>query len=122
MTLLLFHPQVAAINCVDCQQVVYNLETGDLQEMNGRPQRVPRSPRNPAPCRLGKDRCPKGSPEAGRELSTRNWRAYEHYQRCRAVGRFPHDPIVEQNAAIIRKVEDEAAEYRQLKMQLPKSE
>jgi hypothetical protein len=43
------------------------------------------------------------------ELSDRNWLAWQHYRECRAIGRFPDDPIVRRNAAIIRDVEDEFA-------------
>jgi hypothetical protein len=39
-------------------------------------------------------------------LSAANLLAYEHYRTCRAVGAFPDDPIVRQNALLIRDVED----------------
>jgi hypothetical protein len=42
------------------------------------------------------------------ELSDRNWRAYEHFLECRAVGLWPDDPIVKRNARILREIHDEA--------------
>lgn len=32
--------------------------------------------------------------------------AYEHWLKCRATGRFPDDPIVARNAAVIQAVTD----------------
>jgi len=34
--------------------------------------------------------------------------AYQHYLECRAVGSFPDDPIVRQNAVLFRHATDEA--------------
>lgn len=45
-------------------------------------------------------------PFPGTDLTERNWLAYKHYKECRATLRFPDDPIVRRNAAIIRAVED----------------
>ena len=41
------------------------------------------------------------------ELSERNRKAYQHWQECRAVGKFPDDPIVRRNAAIFQRLHDE---------------
>lgn len=49
--------------------------------------------------------CPKGTPEDSRALSPKNALAYWHYQQCSAIGSFPDDAIVRQNAAIIRSAE-----------------
>lgn len=38
--------------------------------------------------------------------------AYQHYLECRAVGQFPDDPIVRQNAALFRYATDEADKQR----------
>jgi len=68
----------------------------------------------PTPCRW----CPKIArgdpprPTSAQELSERNAAAFLHYRRCKAVGRFPSDPIVERNAAFILQVEDEAHQDR----------
>lgn len=53
----------------------------------------------------GNSCCPKVSPDADIALWPHNQAAYEHYLRCKAVGRFPEDSIVEANAANIAEVE-----------------
>jgi hypothetical protein len=69
--------------------------------------------------------CPKQPldvPERGRcpatavELSAKNWRAYQHYLECAAVGQFPDDAIVRRNAAIIRRIEKDADTLIQLQL------
>ncbi len=50
--------------------------------------------------------CPKGTPENPKSLSPKNEQAYQHYRECRAVGVWGDDPIVRQNAAVIRSLED----------------
>jgi hypothetical protein len=113
--LLLLHPEVAGRECRDCQKHVYDEKTGQRGSHNGQP--IKRPPRAPPPCARGL--CPKGKPEDHSDLTLRNWQAYRHYLRCRAVSRFPDDPLVEHHAAIIRAVEDiaerrERSELRQL--------
>jgi hypothetical protein len=67
-----------------------------------------RTPNNPPPCHF----CPKipqgadPKPENAIEPSERSLLAFQHYRRCRAVGRFPTDVLVEKDAAIIRDVWD----------------
>ena len=61
--------------------------------------------------------CPKGSPDAGIELTDQNWLAYQFHQECKAVGRFPGDPIVRRNAAIIESVERDIDRSRQRLLQ-----
>ena len=101
---MLAHPEVATRDCGDCQLFVYNEDTGERAKFNNKP--VPRPPGTGPPCTKGPDICPKGSPTAGRELTTRNWLAYLHYQQCKATGNFPDDSIVSRNAGVIRQVED----------------
>lgn len=55
--------------------------------------------------------CPKGTPQNQRTLHPINKRAYEHYLECKATGYFPDDPLVKQNARIIREAEDDFARY-----------
>lgn len=43
------------------------------------------------------------------EMTPESAEAYRHFRRCRAVGRFPLDVIVERDAEICREAEDEAA-------------
>ena len=105
MWLLLAAPQVAYRSCEDCLVYVYDEQTGLRAEHprgSGQPVRRPQA--TFPPCGYGGDKCPKGSPTAGRELTERNAQAYRHDQECRAVGRFPEDAIVRRNAAIIAEV------------------
>jgi hypothetical protein len=78
-----------------------------------------RPPGTPTPCHM----CPKvprgavprgvqARPEHAIELSRRNAQAYWHYLECKATGRFPDDPIVRRNAALIRLVEEEVERER----------
>lgn len=99
----LLHPQVARRDCNHCQLYQYNEETGQVETWRGEPLR--RVAGQPPPCRTAKG-CPRGSPEAGMQLTRRNEQAFDHYLRCRAVGRFPHDPLVASNAALVRSVFD----------------
>lgn len=47
------------------------------------------------------------NPSSAQELSEQNRMAYRHYMECKAVGEFPNDAIVRQNAMIISSVRDE---------------
>jgi hypothetical protein len=47
------------------------------------------------------------------ELNDRNRQAYKHYLECRAVGQFPDDAVVRQNAVIIRAEVDWAEQRKQ---------
>ena len=46
-----------------------------------------------------------GDPGMFHNVFMQPW-AYRHYMECKAVGRFPDDPIVRRNAGIIRRIED----------------
>jgi hypothetical protein len=93
---------------------VYDEETGKRKEdRNGNP--IPRVKGTFAPCRYPdpkqpEGRCPKGTPETSLALTERNRKAWEHYLECKAVGRFPDDPIVRRNAGLIRQIEDRMAD------------
>jgi len=95
------------------------LDTGKRKLRGEKP--IPRDPGERLPC----FKCPRCEgeekrPNSNADLSERNWRAYQHYRECRAVGRFPDDPIVRQNASLIRMVEDavERQEFRESIMML----
>ncbi len=107
MWLKLAHPEVATRSCDDCKQWRYDEKTGRQSRHLGKPLR--RFPGELLPCEMldhnGESCCPKVSPTAGIALWPHNELAYQHYQRCKAVGRFPDDPVVEGNAAIIAEVE-----------------
>lgn len=87
----------------------------------------PRPPGLPTPCST----CPKVDASPGErrtlpvvelraravELTPQNWQAFEHDRECRAVGRWPNDPVVRRNAAIIAE-ERESHERRELQRPL----
>ena len=107
MELNLFRPEVAFRDCVVCQDVLFyeapDDNAGEMVMRGGKP--VKRHAKLPPPCRT-KIGCKKGTPENPKSLSEKNQQAYQHYRECRAVGVFPDDPIVTQNAAVIRGLED----------------
>lgn len=107
--LVLNHPEVAFRDCGDCQKYVYDHDAGQVRLTPSGEKMLRSVSGGREPCYYGPDRCAKVSPTAGRELNNKNWRAYTHYLECRAVGQFPDDEIVRQNAATIRAIEDSAA-------------
>lgn len=46
------------------------------------------------------------------ELSADHRKALAHYNRCKAVGRFPDDPVVGWYAGVFRELEDELSVIR----------
>lgn len=82
------------------------------QDEDGTPLRVERIPQQEPRC-CWCPKVPRGTepvPENAVELNAMNWRAYQHYLECKAVGQFPgDDPIVRRNAMLIRGVEEAAA-------------
>lgn len=53
---------------------------------------------------------PKGDPphpDFAQELSKKNYKAYKHWEKCHAVGIYPDDEIVANNAAIIKRIYDQ---------------
>lgn len=108
MRLLLLHPGVARRSCEACAKYLHHEPGGGVVTRGGRP--VPRAPGSRTPCVT----CPKippgadPKPENAAELAWRTEDAYRHYLECRAVGRFPDDPIVRYTAMLIRQAEDAA--------------
>lgn len=97
--MLVLHPVLANVDCDDCLQNVYDLDSrspnyGQPQLFQKKKTRYP--PGLHAPC----DKCPKGKPH-GRELSPRNKLAYKHYLCCKATGFFPEDSLVQEHAGLI---------------------
>lgn len=91
---------------------------GDVRRLgNGEP--VKRIKGQPTPCRT----CPKipaGEPKCPAfavELTTRTIEAILHYRECKAVGQFPNDQIVRQNAAVIAQIDEDVKEERQRRNQ-----
>ncbi len=108
----MFHPDVAFRDCQHCLKYIYDEKTGEAREHRG--DFVERLPTVPAPCR--REGCPKGTPENPKVLSNKNMLAYQHWKECKAVGQFPDDPIVRQNAAIIQEIHDQSKELKQIQM------
>ncbi len=100
----MLYPEVASRDCGDCQKWQYDESTGKRYTSGNTKRLVPRH--GPTPCRTHVG-CPKGTPENQLNLTPENTQVYLHYLECRAVGEFPNDPIVRNNAALIRSVEDE---------------
>jgi len=105
---------VAALSCDDCCRWLVDEDWGFTLRDPGRQRirRVVLPGRLSTPC----GRCPKlprdmalgeRTPAAGRALgpSARSLRAIRHYLECKAVGRFPDDPIVRRNAWLLSEVE-----------------
>lgn len=108
------HPLVAYRDCQSCQKWMYDENTGEIvvhPPKTGQP--LPRIGKPPCMTHV---KCAKGSPDERRELSPRNWQAYNHYLECAAVGQFPDDPIVRRNAAIIKAVLDAEARKEKWRM------
>lgn len=103
MWLLLAHPQVATRSCDHCQKFRYDESNGRLVMIGDTDKPVPRFEGERLPCHDGG--CPKGKPGGDVALWPHNEAAYNHYRRCKAVGRFPMDEVVEHNAAVIAEVE-----------------
>lgn len=109
--LLRTHPQVAALSCADCKIWSTN-EDWTITERAGQKQR--RVLGTVTPCHI----CPKipqGAPpvpESAAELTPQLYQSYIHYRRCRAVGRFPADDVVEDNARVFCEIEDQIAANR----------
>lgn len=101
--LQLLHPEVAFRDCGHCQRFLYDETTG--QPIPSRKKDGSLRERDsscPPPCRTSVG-CKKGTPENSRELNRANREAWEHFRECQAVGSFPDDPIVRQNAATIHE-------------------
>lgn len=85
--------------CDDCKQWMYD---DDWKRCTRLGVDLPRSAGTPTPCW----KCPKGPVPYEKELSLKNWTAYDLYLQCKAGKPIPDDPIVHQNHALIRWVED----------------
>lgn len=101
---------MATRDCGHCLQFLYNEETGAV-ELNRKGEPTKRHFGCPPPCRTHRG-CPKGTPEEPKGLSAKNQQAYLFHKECEAVGQFPDDPIVRQNARIIKAIEDMVAEAK----------
>lgn len=107
---------MAGRSCEDCRKWQYN----DAAKVGGRRLLrgglpVLRPDGQPTPCY----RCPKipvGAapvPASAAEWGEKNWRAYQFHQRCKAVGRFPADAIVQRHAGLIESTLEAIRDSRQ---------
>ncbi len=110
MVIQRFRPEFFGRTCADCKRWLYRPDGTKM--VRGRPQDggkpIPRPEGQPTPCHecpKVPDDAPEKSSQYALEPSERSKAAYLHYLECVAVGRFPDDPIVRRNAAIIRRVE-----------------
>ena len=98
-------PEVAHRDCNHCQLYLYDEKTGLVNRQRFAKGDdglgLPVLRRNvPLPCRTAAG-CPKGTPERQLSLSEKNRRAYRHYLKCKATGKWPDDGMVGRNAGII---------------------
>lgn len=104
---LVSDPHIFHRSCRDCATYVYAPDGSQTMRF-GLP--VLRPAGTSTPCGV----CPKTSgrlPRTWREAaepSERTLRVIDHWRRCRAVGRFPSDVIVERNAAILHEIHEQA--------------
>ncbi len=87
--------------CSLCQQFLFDPERGEFELDDETGERIPRFEEAILACQTHEG-CPNGTPDKPLSLSRKNRQAFKHYQECVAVSHFPDDPIVRQNAAIIR--------------------
>lgn len=100
----MLHPTVAAIDCVDCAQWIFNLQTGQRETVRIGPQRIPVPQRRPAGIPTPCASCPKLSPQQAElwRLSRKNEQTYHLWQRAQATfGRAIPDHL-EQDTLLAR--------------------
>jgi hypothetical protein len=104
--LILHHSEVAYRDCEMCQQWLYE-ESGARAVRPGANEPIRRPPGVSTACRTPQG-CPKGTPQSQQSLTPQNHKCYEHYMKCKAIGRFPDDPLVARHAGLIRELEEAA--------------
>lgn len=102
----MLHPEVAGRDCLDCMKYFYG-KTGKPKEVHGYKPVRSKDARVPLECH----NCPKipiGKPKTrfqAVDFDEQTFAAYMFYQRCKTVGKFPDDEMVERVAAIVSKTE-----------------
>ena len=93
------NPRLARRSCEDCKKYWYNENTGlvILDHLGGKTERY-----GETLCQT-ETGCRKGTPENQKSFLKANKWAWNHYQKCAAVGHFPDDDIVKENAIIIQR-------------------
>lgn len=116
MRLRITHAHIFYRSCESCQTWQYDEKTGQIETLEGTDEKLPRHDPELVPCKAHGMSCPKISPE--HEITNRNLICLDHYHQCKAVGEFPDDSIVKQNAGIIAEAEREAERSRSEHQQL----
>ena len=93
------NPRLARRSCEDCKKYWYNENTG-LVILGHLGEKTERYGETLCQTETG---CRKGTPEKQKSFSKANRWAWNHYQKCSAVGHFPDDDIVKENAIIIQR-------------------
>jgi len=113
-------------SCKDCQKYFYDNDTGAVRlDRVGLPMlQVPGIPSTPChkcekvPLEVRKRRTDiKAMRQAAAELTAQHRQAWAFYRKCRTIGRFPSDPLVEHFAVIFRDAESAAERMPILKLQ-----
>ena len=115
-------PHMERVSCEQCRVWQWNPLTGEQHKQMGVPlKRRCEGTLCDALSRewgqLSGTACPRGYWAKPNDLSEKNRLAYQHYQACEAAGSFLDDPLVMDNARIIRDAirlseQDEAADGR----------
>lgn len=103
--LLWARPEINELDCNDCHQFLYDIDTGKPQLWRGKPAKRPAHV--PPPCK----KCPKQGPDKHTTLTIGNQDCVQHYLECKATGHFPDDPLVRRHAAILQMVEREVEKH-----------
>lgn len=102
-------------SCADCKTWDYDRTWKRTKtKRGGTLEDRKRTPGAPTPCWT----CPKaddGKPAPHKELTAKNWRAWEYYWQCEvdATGLLPRDRLTIRNNALIRGLLDQIARERQ---------
>lgn len=98
--LQLTHPHLGiGFDCATCQKYVFDPQK--IENPYGIHGPTERTEDMPVQCETTIP-CPRGHHTSPKGLSEKNAQAYLHFRRCAAVNTFPDDPIVHNNARIIR--------------------
>ena len=106
-------PAFFTLSCDTCEKYVH--KDGQLKLLgDGKPWPRPKGTVTPCHCCPKIPRsAPRKTREFAEEISDRNYRAFKHHLRCKAVNRWPADAIVERNAEIIEGVLESVRDGKQ---------
>jgi len=99
---MLLHPEIYTRDCNECRKYMYDAK-GEIKMLGRGTIKMKRPKQIPPPCEKGN--CPKGHYTEQKTLSNMNYQTWLHFRRCKAVGKFPDDSVVAENARVISEVE-----------------